>query len=142
MRTTKWYLTLSFGLLLIVAPACHFSVTTANISGLRLGTNKSVSQPTSNFASNDTVYAVAEIANAPGALKVKGRLVVDAVEGQKSGPVPGAETTVDMTGSGQATFSFTAPAAGWPKGRYKVEVFMLDSDGEQKDQKTADFSVS
>jgi hypothetical protein len=142
MRATKGYLALSFGLLLMVASACHVSFTTANISSLKLGKDKSVSQPTASFASTDTIYAVAEISNAPGALKVKGRLVVDAVEGQKSGPIPGAETTVDLTGSGQATFSFSAPTAGWPKGSYKVEVLMLESSGEQKDQKTANFSVS
>jgi hypothetical protein len=142
MRTKRWHLTLSFVLLLAFAPACQFSVTTANISGLKLGKNKSVSQPTSTFESSDTIYAVAEISNAPGALKVKGRLVVDDVKGQQSGPIPGAETTIDMTSSGQATFTFSAPPAGWPEGKYKVEVFMLDSDGAQKDQKTANFSVS
>lgn len=142
MRPTKWYLTRSFGLLLIVAPACHFSVTTANISSLKLGKTKSVTLPATSFESNDTIYVVVEISNAPGALKVRGCLIVDAVEGQKSGPIPGAETTVDMTGSGQTSFTFSAPTAGWPKGSYKVEVFMLDSDGEQEDQKTANFSVS
>jgi len=142
MRATKWYLTLGFVLLLVAAPGCHVSFTTANISSLKLGKDKSVSQPTASFASTDTIYAVAVISNAPGALKVKGRLIVDAVEGQKSGPVPGMETTVDLTGSGQATFTFSPPTAGWPKGSYKVEVLMLESDGEQKDQKTANFSVS
>ncbi len=138
----RWYFTLSLGLLLVVAPACHFSVTTANISDLKLGTDKSVSQPTSNFKSNDTVYAVAEISDVPSAVKVKGRLVIDNVEGEESGPVPGAEKTLDMTDSGEATFTFSAPATGWPPGKYKIEVFMMDSDGTQKDQKTANFSVS
>jgi hypothetical protein len=142
MRTKRWYLTLSFVLLLVIAPACHVSFTTANISSLKLGKDKSVSQPTTSFEPTDKIYAVAEISNAPGALKVKGRLIVDAVEGQKSGPIPGMETIVDLTGSGQATFTFSAPTAGWPKGTYKIEVLMLESNGEQKDQKTATFSVS
>jgi hypothetical protein len=142
MRITKWAVTISLSLILAVASACHFSFTTAHISELRLGKDKGVSQPASSFAANDKIYAVAEISNAPSAVKVKGRMLVDAVEGQKSGPIPGIETTVDLSGSGSATFTFTPPAAGWPKGKYKVEVFMLDSGGEQKDQKTADLSVS
>ena len=142
MRTTKWVVAFSLSLLLMVVSACHFSLTTANISDLRLGKDKGVSQPTTSFASNDKIYAVADISNAPSAVKVKGRMLVEAVEGQKSGPIPGIETTVDMNGSGSASFTFTPPPAGWPKGRYKVEIFMLDSDGEQKDQKVADLSVS
>ena len=142
MRTMKWYFTLGFSLLLVIAPACKFSVTTANISSFKLGKDKSVSQPTSTFDPNDTIYAVAEIANAPSAIKVKGRLVIDTVEGQESGPIPSTERTVDLSGDGKATFWFAAPDPGWPGGKYKVEVFMLESDGTQKDQKTASFTVS
>lgn len=142
MPSNKWYLTLGLALLLVTAPACQFSVTTANISSLKLSKDKSASQETSNFGPTDTVYAVATISNAPSAVKVKGRLVVEDVAGQQSGPIPGLETTVDLPGSGTATFTFSAPAAGWPKGKYKLEVFMLNSDGEQKDQKSASFTVS
>jgi len=127
---------------LIGAVACSLSVTTANISSLKLGKDKSVSQETSNFSTGDTIYGVAEISNAPGKLKVKGRLVVDDVEGQQSGPIPGLETTVDLAGSGTATFTFSPPTDGWPKGKYKMEVLMLNEDGAQKDQKTASFTVS
>ena len=141
MRTRKWYLTLSL-LLLVTAPACQFSVTTANISSLKLGKDKSVSQETNSFGTDDTIYAVATISNAPSAVKVRGRLVVEDVPGQKSGPIPSLETTVDLPGSGTATFTFSAPPAGWPKGKYKLEVFMLNNEGEQKDQKTASLTVA
>jgi hypothetical protein len=76
-------------------------------------------------------------------MKLKGRLLFDSVAGQTSGtPVPGAETTIDLPGSGSGTFTFTPPAIGWPNGGYKVEVSMLNEDGEQKDQKTGTFTVS
>ncbi len=142
MRTKRRNLTLGLGLVLIGAVACSLSVTTANISSLKLGKDKSVSQETSSFGTGDTIYGVAEISNAPGKLKVKGRLVVDDVEGQQSGPIPGLETTVDLAGSGTATFTFSPPTDGWPKGKYKMEVLMLNEDGAQKDQKTASFTVS
>lgn len=142
MQTKRWDLILGLGLLLAVGLACNFSASTANISSLKLGKDKSASQEVSSFSANDTVYAVAVISNAPGALKVKGRLVVDDVEGQKSGPVPGLESTLDLPGSGTATFNFSPPPDGWPKGKYKIEVLMLNEEGQQKDQKAADFTVS
>ncbi len=142
MQTKRWDLILGLGLMLAVGLACNFSASTANISSLKLAKDKSASQEASSFGANDTVYAVAVISNAPGALKVKGRLVVDDVEGQKSGPVPGLESTLDLPGSGTATFNFSPPPEGWPKGKYKIEVLMLNEEGQQKDQKTADFTVS
>src|SRR6185503_7920393 len=122
------------------ALACNFSASTANISDLKVSKDKAATQPTSSFAASDTVYAVATISNAPGAVKVKGRLVFDEVEGAESGPVPGAETTVELPGSGTATFTFTPPSSGFPPGKYKVEVFMLNENGEQKDQKSSGFT--
>ena len=142
MRTKRWDLTLGLGLLIFAGLACNFSASTANISGLKLGKDAKVSTETSSFAASDTVYAVATISNAPGAVKVTGRLAFDEVAGQQSGPIPGLEKTLDLPGSGTATYTFTPPPSGWPKGKYKVEVLMLNENGEQKDQKTANFSVN
>src|SRR5688572_12058789 len=111
MRTMRWNLTLGLGLLLVANLACNFSVSTANISSLKLGKDKSVSQETSGFSTGDTIYAAAVISNAPGKVKVKGRLVVEDVAGQQSGPIPGLETTVDLASSGTATFTFSPPTA-------------------------------
>lgn len=142
MRITRWNLTIGLSLLLVSNLACNFSVTTANISSLKLGKDKTVSQETSSFSTGDTIYGVAVISNAPGKLKVKGRLVVEDVAGQQIGPIPGLETTLDLAGSGTATFTFSPPPAGWPKGKYKVEALMLDENGVQKDQKAASYTVS
>ena len=142
MRNERWNIILVLGFLLVAALACKFGVSTANISGLKIGKDKSVSKETSSFGRSDTICAIAEISNAPDKLKVKGRLAVDDVEGQQKGPIPGLEDTVELPGSGTAIFTFSPPAAGWPKGKYKLEVLMLNQDGEQKDQKTASFTVS
>jgi hypothetical protein len=142
MRTKRLDLALGLGLLIFAGLACNFSASTANISGLKLGKDKDVTAETSSFAAGDTVYALATISNAPGAVKVKGRLVIDEVTGEDSGPIPGLEKTLDLAGSGTATYTFSPPPAGWPKGKYKVEVIMLNETGEQKDQKTADFTVN
>jgi hypothetical protein len=142
MRTPRRNLAFGLGPLLLVALACNYSATTANISSLKIGKDKGVTQETSSFAKGDTIYGVAEISNAPGKLKVKGRLVIDEVEGEDSGPIPGLEKTLDLEGSGTATYTFSPPPTGWPAGKYKLEVIMMNEGGEQKDQKAAGFTVS
>ena len=142
MRTARGGLAVSLGVLVFAAVACSFSASTANISDLKLGKDKAATQPTSSFAPTDTVYAVATISNAPGAVKVKGLLAIEDVEGEQAGPIPGLEKTLDLPGSGTATYTFTPPPDGFPKGKYKVEVFLLDDAGQQKDQKSASFTVS
>ena len=142
MRTARGGLLVSLGVLVFAAVACSFSASTANISDLKLGKDQTASQATSTFAPTDTVYAVATVSNVPGAVKVKGRLVIDEVEGEKAGPIPGLEKTLDLPSSGTATYTFTPPPSGFPKGKYKVEVFMLNEAGEQKDQKSASFTVN
>ena len=142
MRKTRVNLLLGLGLLLAVGLACNFSATTANISDLKLGKDQAATQQTTTFAPSDTVYAVATISNAPGAVKVTGRLAIEDVEGEDKGPIPGLEKTLDLPGSGTATYTFTPPPTGFPKGKYKVEVLMLNEAGEQKDQKSATFTVN
>ncbi len=132
----------ALGLLILAVAACKFSASTANISSLKLGKDKNVSAESSAFGANDPVYAIATISNASGKVKVKGRLVIEDVSGQTAGPIPGLEQTLDLPGSGTATYTFTPPPSGWPSGKYKVEVIMMNEDGEQKDQKAASFSVS
>ncbi len=142
MRITRWGLTLALAALVCGALACNFSVSTANLSSLKLGKDKEVNTETSSFAPSDTIYAVATVSNAPGAVKVKGRLVIEDVAGETPGPIPGLEKTLDLPGSGTATYTFTPPPTGFPAGKYKVEVLMLNENGEQKDQKSAGFTVS
>ena len=140
MRTNRFNFALAAGLLALAALAC--SATTANISSLKIGKDKEVSQETSSFGANDPIYGVATISNAPGKVKVKGRLVVEDVPGQQTGPIPSLEKILDLDGSGTATYSFTPPPDGWPKGKYKLEVILMNEAGEQKDQKSASFTVS
>jgi hypothetical protein len=130
----------AFVIFLALLFACNFS--TAHLSSLKVGKDRAVSQETSSFGPNDAVYAVATVSNAPGKVKVKGQVIIEDVAGQKPGPVPNLQPSVDLDGSGAATFSFTPPASGWPAGKYKIEVIMVNDKGEQKDQKSVSFSVS
>lgn len=140
MRRPKTNLIICGGVLLAILVACSFS--TASLSSLKIGKDKAVSSESSSFAPTDTIYAVGTVANAPGAVKVKGLLAFEDVAGEQAGPIPGLEKTLDLPGNGTATYTFTPPASGWPKGKYKIEVTLMDDSGAQKDQKTTTFSVS
>jgi hypothetical protein len=143
MNAKRWNLVCALLIVLAATLACKFCFTTANISSRKVSKDKQASTATSSFGPQDTVYAVAQVSNAPDKMKLKARLLFDKVEGSKSGdPVPGAETTIDLPGSATGTFTFTPTDAGWPAGSYKVEVSLINEDGEQKDQKTETFSVS
>jgi len=137
MKKAKWTVA-GLGLLLILAVAC---TTETAIKSVKLGKDKDVTAETSAFATTDTVYVVAATSSA-GKVKVTGRLLIDEVEGQTKGPIPGLETTVDLASSGTANFTFSPPPAGWPKGKYTVEVVLTDDAGAQKDKKSANFTVS
>jgi hypothetical protein len=131
------------GVVLLVALACNWSATTANISSFKVSKDKSAASENSSFAPNDTVYAVAQISNTSDKHKVTSRILFDDVKGQESGaPVPGAETTIDVPGAAAATFTLSPPSVGWPNGKYKIEVIMKNEDGKQIDQKSATFTVS
>jgi hypothetical protein len=123
---------------LLLASACN--VSTAHISSVKLGKDKAVTQESATFAPTDTIYAVAEIGNA-GKTKDKGQLVVVDVAGQPAGPIAGLEATKDLESSGSVTFDFSPPTAGWPAGKYKLDVTMMDESGATKGQQSKEFTV-
>jgi hypothetical protein len=127
--------------LLVAIGAC--SSGPPSLSDLKVGKDKEVKQPANAFAAHDTVYAEAKIENPPKDGKVVGRLVVVDVPGQQAGPIPGLEKTIDLTGPmNTASFDFTAPTAGWPDGKYKIEVVLLDGSGANKGEKSVEFTTS
>ena len=123
---------------LLLASACNFS--TAHLSGVKLGKDKAVTQESATFAPTDTIYAVAEIGNA-GKTKEKAQLAVVDVAGQQPGPIPGLEASVDTESGQNANFNFSPPTAGWPAGKYKLDVTMTDENGAAKGQQSKEFTV-
>jgi hypothetical protein len=126
--------------LLVAVGAC--SSGPPSLSDLKVGKDKDVTQPANTFAAHDPVFAVAKIDN-PNGGKVVGRLVVVDVAGQQPGAIPGLETTINL-GSvmNTASFNFTAPTAGWPDGKYKFEVVLLDASGAEKGRKSSEFTTT
>jgi hypothetical protein len=133
---------MGLGLVLAAVLACNFNVSTANISSLKVGKDPKVETETSTFSPNDTVYAIATLSNTSSKWKMRCRLYFEDVEGEDKGKlVPESEQTLNMESAGTASYKYTY-GGGWPKGKYKVEVSMITEEGEQKDQKTATFTVS
>jgi hypothetical protein len=128
-------------LLLLAAVACKSH--RPALENVKMAKDKNAAQPASTFDARDTLYAVAEIDNPPEKGKVLGRLVIVDVPGQQPGPIPSLETTLDLTGgTNQVNFNFIPPTAGWPNGKYQLQVVLLDGTGRQQDQKSADFTTA
>lgn len=141
MYKSRGNLVLGIGLVLSLVIACNWS--TANIKSLKISKDEAGKEEKSNFGPGETAYAVAEIANNPGKQSVKFRLLYDDVKGKKSGDlVEGLEKTLEVDGSRPALFWITLPSSGFANGRYKIDVAMLNENGEQKDQESATFDVS
>jgi len=114
-----------------------------SVSDLKLGKDKEMTQAASTFDAHDTLYAVATITNPPANGKVVGHLSVVDVAGQEAGPIPGLEMTLSLAnGLNTASFNFAAPTAGWPNGKYKIDVVLLDASGVEKGQKGAELTTT
>jgi len=112
MRRNKLNLALCLCVLLATVLACNFSASTANLSSLKISKDKSGSPEASTFGGNDTIYAVAEVSNAPGKTQAKGRLVIEDVEGQPSGPVAGLKIRSSYPAAARQLLHSNRRAAG------------------------------
>ena len=138
--TNKINFLAAFGILMLISLACSFSA--ANLSEIKLGTDKSASDPSTKFKPEDEIFVVTSVNNAGGKNKVKFRLLFDDVEGAKSGTLAyKAEKELEVEGSREVHFSFSV-ASGIVPGSYQTEAVLLGEDGKEFDRKTATFTVS
>ena len=113
-----------------------------HISDLTLGHDKKMSEPTDEFGSNDTIFAEVEIADHQQTLKVKGRLHVVEIPGQKAGPIAALDVIVTVTTrEDTANFQLSKPTNGWPKGKYMFEALLMDASGKTIDTESHEFTV-
>jgi len=99
-----------------------------SVSGVTLGTSvgadKRVAAPTETFGAKDTIYSSVETAGT-GHARLRARWSF--VKGDKTAKVD--ETTIEFDAAGPAVNEFhISKPSGWPKGDYKVEVFLGDGD--------------
>jgi hypothetical protein len=90
--------------------------------GSAIGPDKRVTTTSDVFTPKETIYAVVE---SDGSGPAKLRALWTFVKGDKTAKVD--ETVIDFPSSGPAVneFHVTKPS-GWPKGDYKVEIFLND----------------
>ena len=99
-----------------------------SVSGVALGTtlgpDKRVTAATEAFGAKDTIYASVETAGT-GHARLRARWSF--VKGDKTAKVD--ETTIEFDSAGPAVNEFhIAKPSGWPKGDYKLEVFLGDAE--------------
>jgi len=99
-----------------------------SVSGVALGTtlgpDKRVTATTEAFGAKDTIYASVETAGT-GHARLRARWSF--VKGDKTAKVD--ETTIEFDSAGPAVNEFhIAKPSGWPKGDYRIEVFLGDAE--------------
>jgi hypothetical protein len=99
-----------------------------SVSGVTLGTSigadKRVAAPAETFGAKDTIYSSVETS---GTGHAKLRALWSFVKGGKTAKVD--ETTIEFEAAGPAVNEFhISKPSGWPKGDYKLEVFLGDGD--------------
>jgi hypothetical protein len=119
--------------IILVALACSFSATTANIKDAWTASDEAGNNRTTVFSQNDIFYVKVVLANAPDDTKVKASFTAVDAEGEQP------NTFIDdyelTSGDGTLTFNLTNNGA-WPKGKYKVDLYIND-----KLDRTIDFEV-
>jgi hypothetical protein len=110
----------------VTAPATTLPVP-VSVSGISLGNaigeDKRVTASLEAFGAKDTIYAVVETA---GTGHAKLRALWSFVKGEKTAKVD--ETMLEFDSAAPAVNEFhIAKPSGWPKGDYKVEIFLGDA---------------
>lgn len=127
-------------LTIFMAQGCNFS--TANLSSLKTSKDADGKTEASSFTTGETLYANAVVANNPGKVKVKFQLLAEDVKGINKGEMlKGSDVTVDIPGDGVAKYSVPVSPA-LPAGSYKLNADMMNEDGEKKDSKTANVTIT
>jgi hypothetical protein len=91
--------------------------------GNAIGADKRVGAPLETFGAKDTIYASVETA---GLGHAKLRALWSFVKGEKTAKVDETVIEFDATAPAVNEFHVSKPS-GWPKGGYKIEVFLGDA---------------
>lgn len=126
-------ITLVLFVLALTSLACEFSTSTAKIAGVQMARDAEGTQPTNEFAAEDTFYALVDLQNAPDGTTVRAVWTAVAVEGIE--PNLKIDEVELETGSGTVQFELSNNNL-WPAGTYKVEMYL---NGELA--QTVEFSV-
>lgn len=110
-------------LLVWLAIACNFSVSTANLDPAQLAKDEAGTEITTTFEQEDTFFLVVNLNNAGSDTRVRAVWTALDVEGIEPDFALGEKELV--SGSGKLTFSFANDNL-WPAGEYQVDLFLND----------------
>ena len=131
----------ALGILILASMACNFSVSTASLSDVKFGKDKTASSAATSFKPEDEIFAVTAVNGSVGKTKVKFRVLFDKVEGAQTGAVAyKIERELPVEGNGAVSFNFSLPG-GFVPGAYQAEFVLIDEDGKELDRKTGNFTV-
>jgi len=126
--------------LALATTAC--SASTAHIGSMKVGKDSALKTSATTFGPHDKIYAAGDADNVPDKVKLEWHLVAENVRGvPKNQTISQLDKSFDFDSDATATYDLSPPAAGWPVGKYKIVLTMME-DGKQQDQKTAEFTVA
>ncbi|MGH9898652.1 MAG: hypothetical protein ACRD63_11930 [Pyrinomonadaceae bacterium] len=141
MKINKLNSAFAVGLLIAAVLACNFGTSTARLRNARLSRDKEGINSVNTYAPMDDVFAVIEVTSAPDKTSIKCKVIVEAVEGIESDKVV-FDRSLSLTGNiRQAYFQIHPPGAGWPEGKYKIEIYLAPQGGESQLQETLHYRV-
>lgn len=121
MRTYQACLWVIVASVMVTSPGCQCRFSTANIRSVKLAKDADGEQETAVFAPSDTVYLLAEVANAPDDTTVRCVWTLVEAEGAEANKVIGEK---ELT-SGSATYTFNlSPAPSLAVGEYKIDLYL------------------
>lgn len=122
MNTKKLSVLLAAVVLIAAQIAC--AVGEPTLSNIRSAKDQDGNQPSSTFATTDTIYIVSDLANGAVGNQITSRWYIESAAGFDPNFFI-EESTIDVneTGINLVYFFYPAPVDGFPVGTYKVEVF-------------------
>jgi len=127
----------------LLLTACSVSFTTSHLSSLIVSKEKDSSTVATTFGSHDTVYAKGEVSNVSGKVTLQWHLIAEKVEGQPDNAViTSLDKSFELPSDGNSSYNLSPPDAGWPVGKYRIELHMLVESGEDKDMKSSAFTIT
>ena len=114
-----------FAALALLASACEFSVSTANIANAYMAADPDGNTPTTTYAPDAIFYAIVDLANAPDDTQLRAEWVAVNAEGTEPNFFI-TEASI-QSGDDRITFDLTNEAGFlWPNGSYRVDLYLND----------------
>ena len=127
----------------LLLSACSMSFTTSHLSSLIVSKAKDSSTEASTFGTRDTVYAKGVVSNVSGKVTLQWHLIAEKVAGQPDNfVIAELDKSFELPSDGNSSYDLSPPDAGWPVGKYRIELHMLVESGEDKDMKSSVFTVT